>query len=136
MTSEQLAHPERIPGYSYGTPQAARSPLSLDDLDKLKAAVGLTAADEPYLRAAGDVLADKADEMVTAWRAQLAEHPYLAIYSVHPDGNPNPEYSAASKPRFDRRKSDCATPGTRRTGPTTPTPPSTSRCATYSRSPP
>lgn len=109
MTSEQLAHPERIPGYTYGTPHAARSPLTLDDLDNLKTAVGLTAADQPYLRMAGEVLTDQADEMVTAWRAQLGEHPHLAIYSAHPGGSPNPEYSAASKPRFDRWIIDACT---------------------------
>jgi hypothetical protein len=38
--------------------------------------------------------------MVDAWRALIAEHPHLAAYSAHPDGRPNPRYSAASKPRF------------------------------------
>jgi hypothetical protein len=49
---------------------------------------------------AGEVLADQADAMVTAWRTQIGEHPHLAIYSAHPDGTPDSEYSAASKPRF------------------------------------
>jgi len=102
-TPQQVTkHPEQIPGYTYGTDQAAHSPLTLDDLDQLKAAVGLTADDEHALREAGAVLASQADDMVTAWRAQLAEHPFLARYSAHPDGTPNPEYGAASKPRFDR----------------------------------
>ena len=63
-----------IPGYTYGSPDAARSPLTLDDLDRLKAAVGLTPEDEPYRQMAGEVLADQADDMVTAWRAQLAAY--------------------------------------------------------------
>ena len=37
-----------------------------------------------------------------AWRATLAEQPWMAGYSGHPDGTRNPEYGAASKPRFDR----------------------------------
>lgn len=109
-TSEQvLHHPDRIPGYSYGTPSAARSPLTLDDLMKLKAAVGLTDADETALRAAGEILAPRAAEMVAAWRSQVGEHPFLARYSAHPDGRPNPEYAAASTLRFDRWVIDACT---------------------------
>jgi hypothetical protein len=104
-----LEHPERIHGYDYGTRRAATSPLTLDDLERLKAAVGLSAVDEQALRAAAEVLADQADDMVTAWRAQLAEQPWLGAYSGHPDGTPNPEYSAASKPRFDRWIIDACT---------------------------
>ena len=106
---EVLEHPDRIPGYSYGTALVARSPLTLDELERLKQAVGLTGDDEQALRMAADVLASHADEMVNAWRAQLAEHPHLARYSAHPDGSANPEYSAASKPRFDRWIIDACT---------------------------
>lgn len=104
-----LEHPEHIRGYTYGTPAAGPSPLTLEDLDRLKAAVGLTADDERALRAAGEVLAGRADELVTAWRAQLGAHPFLAAYAAHPDGSPNPEYAAASKPRFDRWIIDACT---------------------------
>ncbi len=73
---DHLSRPERIPGYTSGTADAAHSPLSLDDLDRLKKAVGLTSDDEIYLRMAGEVLADQADQMVSAWRTELAEHPH------------------------------------------------------------
>jgi hypothetical protein len=46
--------------------------------------------------------------MVTAWRAQLHRQPWLGGYSGHPDGTPNPEYGAATKPRFDRWIIDAA----------------------------
>jgi hypothetical protein len=101
-TTEQLAHPERIGGYTYGTPEASRSPLTLADLDRLKAAVNLTEKDEQYLNMAGDVLADQAVDMVRTWRKILAPHPFLARYSAKPDGSPNPEYAEASEPRFAR----------------------------------
>ena len=102
-------HPERIPGYSYGTSSATPSPLTLDDLMELKAAVGLTGADDAALRAAGEVLAPRAAEMVDAWRSQVGKHPFLARYSAHPDGTPNPEYAAASTLRFDRWVIDACT---------------------------
>jgi Protoglobin len=102
-------HPERIPGYTYGTAQAAVSPLTLEDLDRLKAAVWLTADDEEALREAAGILADQADDMVTAYRARLGLQPWLGGYSGHPDGTPNPEYGAATKPRFDRWIIDACT---------------------------
>lgn len=104
-----LKHPEQIHGYTYGTDEAARSPLTLEDLMRLKAAVGFTAADEAALKDAAKILANQADDMVTAWRKQLSQQPWLRGYSGHPDGTPNPEYSAASKPRFDRWIIDACT---------------------------
>ncbi len=104
-----LEHPERIHGYDYGTGRVAMSPLTMEDLERLKAAVSLTAADEQALREAAAVLADQADDMVTAWRATLGQQSWLTAYSGHPDGTPNPEYSAASKPRFDRWIIDACT---------------------------
>ncbi len=102
-------HAEQIPGYTYGTAQAARSPLTLEDLERLKAVVGLTADDERILVEAAQVLADQADDMVTAYRKRLGELPFMRAYSGHPDGSPNPEYGAASKPRFDRFIIDACT---------------------------
>ncbi|GHF14217.1 hypothetical protein GCM10014715_82070 [Streptomyces spiralis] len=87
-------------GYTYGTDEAARSPVSLAELDELRGSVGLTSEDEHYLRMAADVLSPQAEAMVDTWRGLIAEQPHLAAYSAHPDGRPNPEYSAASKPRF------------------------------------
>jgi hypothetical protein len=45
-----------VPGYTYGTGEVARSPLTLEDLDLLKRTVMFTDEDERYLRVAGDVL--------------------------------------------------------------------------------
>jgi hypothetical protein len=102
-------HPERIAGYTYGTGEAATSPLTLQDLKRLKEAVWLTPADEEALREAAEVLADQADDMVTAWRARLGDLPFMRPFSGHPDGRPNPEYGAATKPRFDRFIIDACT---------------------------
>ncbi|MGW5430041.1 protoglobin domain-containing protein [Streptomyces sp. NPDC004059] len=87
-------------GYTYGTDEVARSPVSLAELDELRGTVGLTEEDEHYLRLAAEVLSPQAEAMVDAWRALIAGHPHLAAYSAHPDGRPDPRYSAASKPRF------------------------------------
>ena len=102
-------HPERIPGYIYGTHEAAASPLSLQDLARLKDVVWLTPDDEQALREAAPILAGQADDMVTAWRARLGDLPFMRPYSGHPDGTPNPGYGAATKPRFDRFIIDACT---------------------------
>jgi Protoglobin len=104
-----LQHPGQIHGYTYGTSEAAQSPLTLEDLARLKEAVWLTDDDEQALRDAAGILGPQADDMVTAWRARLGEQPWLAGYSGHPDGTRNPEYAAATKPRFDRWIIDACT---------------------------
>jgi protoglobin len=91
-----------VSGYDYGSGRVGRSPVTMTELARLKEAVWLTADDERALREAAAVLADQAADMVTAYRARLGQQPWLAGYSGHPDGTPNPEYGAATKPRFDR----------------------------------
>jgi hypothetical protein len=109
-TSEAvIEHPEPIPGYTYGTDEAATSPLSLQDLERLKEAVWLMPEDKQALREAAEILADQADDTVTGWRARLRDLPFMRPYSGHPDGTPNPEYGAATKPRFDRFIIDACT---------------------------
>jgi glutaredoxin len=102
-------HPEQIRGYDYGTDRAANSPLSVEDLERLKEVVWLADEDQAALRDAASILADQADDMVSAYRARLGELPWMAPYSNHPDGTPNPDYGAASKPRFDRWIIDACT---------------------------
>lgn len=104
-----IEHPEQIRGYDYGTDRVAPSPLTLEDLHRLKEVVSLTAEDAEALREAAAILAGQADDMVSAYRARLGELGWMAPYSQHPDGTPNPEYGAASKPRFDRWIIDACT---------------------------
>src|SRR5207249_7165060 len=52
------------------------------------------------LNRAGEILVDEADALVDHWRGIIAAHPHLASYSAGLDGQPNPAYSAASRPRF------------------------------------
>lgn len=89
-----------IPGYTYGTPEAAKSPVSLPDLELLKKTVNFTDEDQRYLRMAGEVLADQTEEVVKKWRGVIAANPHLAQYSLGPDGKPDAHYSAGSGLRF------------------------------------
>jgi Protoglobin len=89
-----------IAGYNYGHADVARSPVSLEELEKLKETVGFTGEDQRYLALAGQVLADQAEAMVDAWRARIGSQEHLARWFYGPDGKPDERYKAAVKPRF------------------------------------
>jgi hypothetical protein len=50
---------DTIPGYSYGSPEVVKSPVSMGELAELKRSASFTEEDERYLRLAGEVLADQ-----------------------------------------------------------------------------
>ena len=92
---------QTIPGYAYGTETVAKSWISLQELEQLKISVGFTAEDECYLRLAGEVLGDQTKQIVEHWRSGIiAGIPHLARHSRSPEGNPLPNYLAASNQRF------------------------------------
>jgi hypothetical protein len=92
---------EQIPGYTYGTPAVTRSPVSLEELESLKASVGFTAENQRFLNLAGEVLSDQTQRIVEHWRSQIiAAIPNLARHSRSPQGDPLPDYLAQSNLRF------------------------------------
>ena len=97
---------EGIPGYDYGKELAARSPISLAELRQLEQAAGWTEDDARWLRAAAEVLAPRAEQMVDQWRAAIGRQPYLAAWFLKPDGSPDEAYKAAVKRRFVQWVSD------------------------------
>lgn len=93
---------QNLPGYSYGAVEVARSPISIEELESLKASAGFTDEDERYLQLAGKVLADQTEKVVHHWRnGIIGSIPNLARHSRTPEGNPIPEDLAASNLRFD-----------------------------------
>jgi hypothetical protein len=94
---------EHIPGYLYGSPEIPMSPVTLEELEKLKTAAGFTADDERHLRMAGEVLSTQTKEVVGHWRAKIiAGIPNLARHSRTPEGAAIPEYSGKSGLRFEQ----------------------------------
>ncbi len=89
-----------IPGYTYGTEQVAKSPIGLEDLNKLKTTVMFTSADEEALRMAGDVLEDQVEDVIDVWYGFVADHPHLLAYFSTPDGHPIQEYLDRVRERF------------------------------------
>jgi hypothetical protein len=92
---------EQISGYTYGA--ADTSPVSLQDLEKLKISVGWTEEDERYRQMAGEVLSDQTTPLVDHWRGEIIGNiPNLSRHSRTPGGEPIPDYSAKSGLRFEQ----------------------------------
>jgi hypothetical protein len=85
-------------GYDYGA--VPRSPVTLDELDKLKATAGFTDADAQALGRAGKILIPQAEAMVDEWRGIIGSQAHLGHWFVGPDGKPDDTYKSAVKPRF------------------------------------
>jgi hypothetical protein len=89
-----------IAGYDYGRPDAARSPVSMEELRQLEAAVGWSQSDADTLQRHGDIFRQHAEEMVDSWRTVIGSQPHLAKWFFGPDGKPDDEYKAKVKKRF------------------------------------
>jgi hypothetical protein len=93
----------RAEGYTYGSPDLPASPLTLKDLENLKATVGWTEEDERYLRLAGEVLADQTKQLVDHWRSRIIGNiPNLSRHSRTLEGERIPEYQSRSGLRFEQ----------------------------------
>jgi hypothetical protein len=90
----------RIEGYTYGTRELAKSPVTLEELERLKQTVTLTDEDIHQLRLAGDVLESQTEEIINTWRGVIGQTPHLAYYFTTPGGQPDEQYKARVKERF------------------------------------
>jgi hypothetical protein len=91
-----------IPGYTYGTDAVPRSPLSLGELELLKATLLLGEDDRVALRRSGEVLAGRVEEILDVWYGFVGANPHLLAAFTGPDGQPDQTYLAAVRRRFGR----------------------------------
>jgi hypothetical protein len=89
-----------IPGYTYGSDELPRSPVSDDDLALLKQTVLFGDDDERYLRMAGEVLHDQVEDVLDLWYGFVASHQHLVRYFAGPDGEPIDAYLTRVRARF------------------------------------
>jgi hypothetical protein len=75
-----------IPGYTYGTDAVPRSPLSLDELELLKATLLMGDDDLAALRRSGQVLAGRVEEILDVWYGFVGANPHLLAAFTGPDG--------------------------------------------------
>ena len=89
-----------VPGYRYGDPSLSRSPVSLEELERLKATVMWTEEDQAYLRMAGEVLEDQVEEILDLWYGFVGSQPHLLRFFCGTDGKPIGEYLQRVRKRF------------------------------------
>lgn len=93
---------DEIAGYTYGGQNTARSPVSLEELDRLKATVMFTEEDERALAMAGDVLQDQVGEILAAWYDFVGSQEHLVAAFATPAGEPIQEYLDRVRARFEQ----------------------------------
>jgi len=97
-----------IPGYTYGTDAVARSPVTLDELELLKATLLLGDDDLAALRRSGDLLAPQVEEILDVWYGFVGANPHLLAAFSNAEGQPDQHYLAAVRRRFGRWVLDTA----------------------------
>jgi hypothetical protein len=96
----QLREHVEIPGYEYGSPASAKSPISLEESREIEQTIGWTDEDAEILRRHEDFFVQNAERMVDAWRSVIGSQPHLAKWFFGPNGKRDDEYAAKVKPRF------------------------------------
>jgi hypothetical protein len=92
--------PQSIPGYTFATPDVARSPVTGEEVNLLKATLLRSDEDDRYLRMAGEVLADQVDDVLELWYGYVGSHPHLVHYFSDPEGQPIGFYLDRVRARF------------------------------------
>jgi hypothetical protein len=91
-----------IPGYTYGTAAVPRSPVSLEELELLRATLLLGEDDLAALRRSGEVLAPQVEEILDVWYGFVGANPHLLAAFSNAEGEPDQRYLAAVRRRFGR----------------------------------
>ncbi len=92
---------ENIPGYTYGQTSVKRSPISLEDFERMKKAVLFGDDDVRALRLSLEVLRDQTDAVLDVWYGFVGSHPFLVqTFARKSDGQPDPAYLTAVRKRF------------------------------------
>jgi hypothetical protein len=92
-----------IPGYTHGAGAVPRSPVSLDDFERMKKSVLFGDDDVEALRTSLEVVRDQVDAILDVWYGFVASNPHLVrSFSGKNDGKPLGDYLAAVRKRFGR----------------------------------
>ncbi len=98
-----------IPGYTLGTPEVPRSPVTQADFERMQQSVLFGPEDVEHLRLSRDVLADRAEEILDVWYGFVGSRPHLLrSFTARASGEPLADYLGAVRKRFARWISDTA----------------------------
>lgn len=90
-----------IPGYTFGTADLTRSPVTPADFELMKKTVLFGDEDIKYLRLSHDVLRDQVEAILDVWYGFVGANPHLlASFSAKNNGKPLGDYLAAVRQRF------------------------------------
>lgn len=96
--SEQTTN---LPGYTRGTGQAAKSPISMAEWEQLRESALFSEEDVMYLRMSEDLLKDHVEDLLDAWRGIVFDVPHLSAYYEDPKTHQvDTEYAKAVRKRF------------------------------------
>lgn len=98
-----------IHGYTFGTPSVSRSPVTLEDFERMKASALFGEEDTKYLRLSHDILKDHVSEILDVWYGFVGSQPHLLASFTHKsDGKPLGDYLGGVRKRFERWVLDTA----------------------------
>ena len=90
----------QISGYDYASPNLPRSPVTLEQLGRLKETVLFTDEDVQYLKKAGGILDGQVEAVLDVWYGFVGNHPFLLEYFLGKDGKPDAAYLQGVRGRF------------------------------------
>ncbi|HEY4535534.1 MAG TPA: protoglobin domain-containing protein [Enteractinococcus sp.] len=88
-------------GYTYDQ-DLPPSPVTRQRLDELLTDVMWAEHDAPALRRAGEILSPRVSELLDIWYDFIGSTPHLVSVFRGPDGQPNPDYLARVRARFEQ----------------------------------
>ena len=102
FASVGFAQQTKVPaGYTYGTSQIKKSPVSLEELKLLQQALLFGEEDIKYLRMSHGILKDQTNEILDVWYGFVAATPQLVYFFGNKStGKPDGEYLAKVRERF------------------------------------
>lgn len=91
---------EPIVGYTHGSREVARAPITLGELEEIKLSLLMSDEDIKYLRMSHDVLEPNVGELVDVWYGFVGSNPHLLKYFSSSEGEPDMEYLGRVRARF------------------------------------
>ena len=90
-----------IPGYKMGDASIKRSPVTLEDFEKLKQVALFTEEDARHLKLAGAILVPQTERILDVWYGFVGSHPFLLHYFTNKQtGKPEIDYLNRVRARF------------------------------------
>lgn len=90
-----------IHGYTHGSPTLARSPVTLEDFERMKASALFGDEDIRLLRQSHAIVKDQVEAILDVWYGFVGANPHLLASFTHKtDGKPLGDYLARVRGRF------------------------------------